>query len=100
MFFVLYKEGSIRLFFHQFQMGTALFDFAFFHIIDRIRINDVFKTMRYDNDRFYLAHRFDVFHDNRFAFNVDIARCLIKDIDVFIRNKINSQRQSLFLPAR
>ena len=81
-------------------MAAALFDLPFFHIVDFVRGNDVCKAVGNDDDGFFRAHRLDIAHDNSFRLDVDIARRLVKDVDVLICDEVDRKRQPLFLPAR
>ena len=81
-------------------MAAAFLYFPFFHIVDIVRGDDVCKAVRNDNYAFVLAHCLDVIHNDSFALNVDIARRLVKDVDIFVRHEVDRKRQPLFLPAR
>ena len=81
-------------------MAAAFLYFPFFHIVDIVRGDDVCEAVRNDNDALFSAHGFYIVHDDRLALNVDIARRLVKDVYIFIRDEVDRKRQPLLLPAR
>ena len=80
-------------------MVAAFLYFPFFHKVDIIRGDDVCKAVGNDDDVLSFAHRLYIVHNYCFALDVDIARCLVKDVDIFVRHEVDRKRQPLFLPA-
>ena len=78
----------------------AAFDYAArLHVIDAISGNDVGKAVGNDNDALGLGKLADVLQNHGFAFYINVARCFVKNINVFVGNKVYRQSQTLPLSA-
>ena len=51
------------------------------------------------DDAFGLRQLTDILHNDGFALNINVARCLVKNVNVLVGNKAHGQRQTLLLLA-
>ena len=81
-------------------MASTLFHLSCCQEIDLVCWNDIFQAVGNDDHILFPGKCLNVFHNDGFAFHVDIAGCLIENINILVSYQVHSQCQTLFLTTR